>query len=80
MRKNTILTAALVALAALAPLAAANASTWTVDAAHTEVNFSVNHFFTPVSGSFDDFEVTLDYDAEHPEKSTISPAVGRWAT
>ena len=54
---------------------AAQAATWTADAAHTEVNFSVSHFFTPVTGSFSDFEIALDYDSEHPEKSTVEAQI-----
>ena len=64
---------ALVALLAIsAPNAAAeNQTGWSSDTAHTEINFSVNHFFTPVSGSFSDFDIQLDYDTENPEKSTV---------
>lgn len=50
--------------------AAADAS-WFPDGSHTEINFSVKHFFTPVTGNFDRYEVDLDYDAEHPEKSSV---------
>lgn len=52
-----------------------SADAWSVDAPHTEVNFSVKHFFTPVSGSFDDFEVALDYDAENPENSSVTARI-----
>jgi len=51
--------------------AAPTAGAWSADAAHTEINFSVKHFFTPVSGSFEDYEIDLDYNAEHPEKSSV---------
>ncbi len=44
---------------------------WNVDASHTEINFSVRHFFTPVSGSFHSFDVSLDFDAENPEASRV---------
>ena len=44
---------------------------WAVDAPHTEVNFSVKHFFTPVTGSFDEFEIQLDYDADDPSRSSV---------
>lgn len=47
------------------------ADSWVVDAPHTEINFSVKHFFTPVTGTFDDFELTLEYDAENPENSSV---------
>ena len=48
------------------------ADSWGVDSAHTEINFSVNHFFTPVTGTFDDFEVALDYDVDNPSASRVS--------
>ena len=48
------------------------AANWAVDGAHTEINFSVSHFFTPVTGTFDDFEVRLDYDADYPANSTVA--------
>ncbi len=58
-------------VASLAPNAAASAgANWSTDAAHTEINFSVNHFFTPVTGSFEEYEIELDYDADNPENST----------
>jgi len=46
-------------------------SPWSVDEAHTEINFSVRHFFTPVSGTFDAYQVKLDFDPDYPENSTI---------
>lgn len=45
---------------------------WTVDGSHTEINFSVKHFFTPVTGTFDSFEIQLMYDAQAPENSTVN--------
>ncbi len=44
---------------------------WVVDAAHTEVNFNVRHFFTPVRGAFRDFEVTLDFDPDNPDLNKV---------
>ena len=63
------------ALLALAVPAQAGTGSWTVDPAHTKVNFSVNHFMTPVTGSFEDFDIDLAYDAEHPEKSTVKARI-----
>lgn len=51
------------------------ADAWRVDEAHTEVNFSVKHFFTPVTGSFDDYEIDLVYDAANPANSTIEARI-----
>ena len=44
---------------------------WTMDPAHSAVTFSVKHFFTPVKGQFDAFEVELQYDREAPENSVV---------
>ncbi|UCC85001.1 MAG: YceI family protein [Gemmatimonadota bacterium] len=51
--------------------AALEATPWNVDAPHTEINFSVRHFFTPVSGRFEDFEIDLAFDPESPERSSV---------
>lgn len=48
---------------------------WNVDASHSEVVFSVRHFFTPVSGSFHKFDVTLDFDAENPANSKVRATI-----
>jgi polyisoprenoid-binding protein YceI len=55
---------------ALSLATTATAATWSVDKAHTEVNFSVKHFFTPVNGSFGKWDIDLQYDAENPEKKS----------
>ncbi len=47
-------------------------ASWNVDGAHTAVSFSVRHFFTPVSGTFDDFEVDLTFDQDDPANSHVS--------
>lgn len=63
---------AVVGLMALGePFADSRPSDWSVDARHTEVNFSVRHFFTPVTGSFGDFEIDLEFDPEYPERSSV---------
>jgi len=48
---------------------------WRVDEPHTQVSFSVKHFFTPVNGTFDDVEIDLDYDAANPAKSTVTAKI-----
>ena len=48
---------------------------WNVDAPHTEVSFSVNHFFTPVSGTFRSFDVDLVFDPQAPENSTVTVSI-----
>lgn len=59
------------ALAAAGPAAAG----WSADLAHSKVNFSINHFFTPVTGSFKDFQVDLAYDPENPAKSHVKAQI-----
>lgn len=50
-------------------------SGWSIDPAHTSINFSIKHFFTPVKGNFNDFEIDLDYDAEKPENSSVEARI-----
>jgi len=70
-----LLALALAAAISLAAGAPSGAATWGVDQAHTEVNFSVKHFFTPVTGSFDEFEIKLDYNADNPTSSTVDAKI-----
>ncbi len=53
----------------------ATAASWTVDNSHSEVNFSVNHFFTPVTGGFGDFEIDLDFNEDDPAASSVSATI-----
>ena len=48
-----------------------NATEWTVDRAHSGVNFTINHFFTPVDGNFNDYQATVHFDPENLEGSHI---------
>lgn len=48
---------------------------WSVDPAHTKVGFTVHHFFTPVQGAFDDFDVTLAYDRQNPANSRVTARI-----
>ncbi len=72
----------------LAATPAVTAETWNVDEVHSEINFKVNHFFTPVSGTFSDFDIDLEYDAASPANSSVDfrirrqdfgVGVGSWA-
>lgn len=66
--KKLIVTAALAAVVLAWPAAA---ETWKVDDPHTEIKFSVKHFFTPVTGRFEDFDVEVEYDEQDPSKSRV---------
>jgi polyisoprenoid-binding protein YceI len=48
---------------------------WNVDGPHTQINFSVKHFFTPVKGTFNDFDIDLTFDAEAPENSSVKVSI-----
>lgn len=70
--------AALLAATLIAPIGlstAAQGRNWSPDPTHTAINSSVNHFFTPVKGSFQDYEIDLHYDSENPERSTVEARI-----
>ena len=70
MRHTTLLL--LTALLLTTPaLLSAEATTWSVDGTHSEVAFSVRHFFTQVPGSFDEFEGTIVHDPDDPAASSV---------
>lgn len=41
---------------------AQNATMWKLDKAHTSVNFSINHFFSAVTGKFTNFDGDFNFD------------------
>lgn len=47
------------------------AMSWTIDEAHSNVSFEVRHFFTPVSGKFQDYSSQINFDPENLDKSSI---------
>lgn len=51
------------------------ASTWTIDPTHSNVIFTVRHLVTKVSGSFNQFEGTIQFDDKKPEASKINFSV-----
>lgn len=52
-----------------------DATVWQIDRAHSAINFTINHFFTPVDGSFDDYEATVHFDPNHLEASSIDVTI-----
>jgi polyisoprenoid-binding protein YceI len=47
-------------------------STWTLDPAHSQIEFAVKHMMvTTVRGQFRKFTVDVDFDEEHPEHSSV---------
>jgi len=73
MRKRTLLSALLLATLAWGPTAGAD--TYRVDPAHTSVLFHVRHLFTSVTGRFERFDGTIDYDEKAPAKTHVTGAI-----
>lgn len=70
--RNTILTAAVLALAS----AAAFAGDYRIDPVHTTVGFSVRHLgISNVQGKFTDFDGVISYDEKDPSKSSVKVAI-----
>ena len=42
-----------------------DAPEWKIGKSHSKIGFSVNHFFTPVEGYFNDYEGSLKFDPEN---------------
>lgn len=61
------------ALLAVMSIAAVNvfSTTWNVDKAHSNINFEVRHFFTPVDGTFHDYNATVIFDPANLKESMI---------
>lgn len=69
--KRKLISSGALALATLTIAAGPAPETWNVDVPHTGIEFSVNHFFTPVSGRFDTYEIDLTFDRENPANSLV---------
>ena len=51
---------------------ATKTTTYSIDKAHSEVTFQVRHLLTKVRGRFSEFDGTIDYDEQDPEKSAVN--------
>jgi polyisoprenoid-binding protein YceI len=49
--------------------------TFVIDKAHSEATFQVRHLITRVRGRFTDLEGTIQYDPDHPERSSVRFAI-----
>jgi len=68
----TLRTIAFGAALALSPLAAF-AAPWTVDEAHTQVTFSVEHLcFSDTNGIFREFDAEVDFDPEDIDATSVT--------
>jgi len=48
---------------------------WEIDRDHSAINFTINHFFTPVNGTFEDHDATVVFDPENLEESMINVTI-----
>jgi polyisoprenoid-binding protein YceI len=62
-------------LATLVWSAPAGADTYRVDPAHTSVLFHVRHLFTSVTGRFEKFDGSIDYDEKALAKTHVSGTI-----
>lgn len=51
---------------------AQNTTMWKIDKAHTSVNFSVNHFFSSVTGKFTSFEGDINFAPNNLKASKVN--------
>jgi polyisoprenoid-binding protein YceI len=54
---------------------AAAVRTYAIDKSHSEATFQVRHLVTRVRGRFTDFEGTVEFDEENPERSKVGVAI-----
>ncbi len=73
--KNRVLLTAAIALSSLTIAAGPEPMVWNVDAPHTGITFSVKHFFTPVDGRFENYDIELTYDHESPANSSVRASI-----
>src|SRR5262245_40976913 len=73
MRSLRLLLASLFLLGA--GLAHAEPTTLMIDPGHSEVGFSIRHFFSRVHGRFNEFEGTVVYDDKDASKSSVEVTI-----
>jgi len=62
--------AGILGLPSLAP-----AATWNIDTTHSNLEFKVRHFFSQVSGTFTDWQGTLEFDPADPTATEIDVTI-----
>jgi polyisoprenoid-binding protein YceI len=50
-------------------------TTYSIDKAHSEVTFQVRHLLTKVRGRFSEFEGTIEYDEQNPDRSSVNVTI-----
>ena len=73
--KNWLQTFAVVTLLALST-SMAQAGSWELDKAHSNIKFNVKHLMvTNVWGNFDSFDGKISYDQDHPTKGSVEISI-----
>lgn len=69
---NKIALAVILTAISFSSAIAQEATSWKMDKAHTSINFSINHFFSAVTGKFSKFDATVNFDPENLQGSKVS--------
>lgn len=56
-------------------LNAAQAASYEIDSDHSNVSFKIRHLVSKTQGHFEKFNGVIDYNAEKPEKSTVTATI-----
>lgn len=48
---------------------------WSLDKAHSNINFTITHFFTPVDGSFEDYSADIQFGPNDLKNSRIDVTI-----
>lgn len=75
MRRLALSISAFILALGLAGPARAAAPAWTIDPAHSTIQFSVRHIFTQVTGTFDRVEGVVRFDPADLEGSSIDVSI-----
>lgn len=67
-----LITTAALLLATYSATNAQKAEPWMLDKAHTSVNFSINHFFSPTTGKFENFDGEFTFSPDDLKNSKVS--------
>jgi len=67
--------ASLALVFALAGQAVAAPQTWTIDPNHSQVGFTIRHFFSKVPGIFQKFSGSIVYDQANPTASSVKVSI-----
>lgn len=51
------------------------ADEWNIDRSHSNVSFSITHFFTPVDGSFEEYNADIQFDPNDLDNSSIDVTI-----